>query len=313
MGISSKKSKSTSTTNQNTTATMTPTNPTWVSQGIEGLAGKIGSTFQNLDPYSLVAGPNPLQTQAEGMAAGLGNLTNFGEASNMLRSVGGAAAQKIDPVSIASGISGFLNPYLKDVVDTSLTNFDEGAGMTRAENALALAGDTTFGGSGGAIQTSLTERGLAQDRAKLAADLRSGGYDRASQLAAQQAALDMQQRLSNASFGEQALGRQAAAAQGLASVGATQGAEARANTGLQFDIGEALRQIQQQQAMAPVGALGLETGLWGQLPLDLFKGQNATGSLSGTTTTKSKESGAGLSDWLNFFASNAQAAAGGGG
>lgn len=310
MGLSSKKSKSTSTVNQNTTMNTTPTNPDWVVGGVQDATGRVNDFFRKLDPYSLVAGADPLQTQAAGSAAGLGASPNFAQASDMFRSVGAAGPQSIDAVDISGGINKFLNPYLKDVVDTSLVNFDEGAGMTRAENALALANDTTFGGSGGAIQTALTERGLAQDRAKLAAELRSGGYDRAASLSAQQAAMDLQQRMSNANFGETALQRQAGAAAGLADVGALQGSEARANTGLQFDIGEALRAIAQQKAMAPVGALGMETGLLGQLPFDLFKGANSTGTMSGTSTTKTKESGASLGDWLSYFAANARAAGG---
>ena len=77
MGISSKKTSSKTTTNQNTTMNTQPTNPTFVTQGIEGLAGKIGDVFGQVGS-NIVAGPNPLQTLAGNAAGALGNVGGYG-------------------------------------------------------------------------------------------------------------------------------------------------------------------------------------------------------------------------------------------
>lgn len=70
--MSSFKKKTKTVTNQNTTATQTPTNLPGADTAVSGLLGKINSTFDGLDPYSLVAGPNDLQLQAARAAGALG-------------------------------------------------------------------------------------------------------------------------------------------------------------------------------------------------------------------------------------------------
>lgn len=302
------KKKSKTTTNQTSTMTTTPTNPEWVTSGVQGQQQNINDFFKTFNPQSLAPGADPLQTQAARGAQSLTTSPNFSQATDILGGVANAGPQSVGKVDIASLIGQFQNPYLKDVVDTSLANFDEGAGQTRAQNALSLAGDSTFGGSGGAIQTALTERGLAQDRAKLAADLRSGAYDRAAALAAQQAGFDANTGTTNANFAEQALARRAAAAGGLADIGATQGAESRANVSTQSQIGEMLRQILAAQGKAPLDALTAQTQLLGSLPYNLFNGQTASGTMNGTTT--GKESGMTLGEFWSGLMSRASAAAG---
>jgi hypothetical protein len=256
-----------------------------------------------------IAGTSPMEPGAPGSAASTGD--PFTDAMNALKGVSDAGPSHVDRVSIADSIPGFMNPYLKDVVDTSLSDFDFGAGQQMGQAKLDLAQDTTYGGSGGA----LFKRGLASDtmrgRGTLAAGLRTGAYDRASALAAQQAGLDTGRNLTNAGLMEQALNRRAGAATGLAGVGATAGGEGRANIDAQATIGDILRQIQAGKAGAPITALGANADILGKLPFDLFRGSNATGSLSGTTT--GKESGISPGDLLGFFAANAKAAAAGAG
>lgn len=286
MGLSSKKSSSK--TNQQTSMTTTPTNPAFVTQGIEGLAGKIGDTFKSLDPYSLVAGPDPLQTQAAGLAAGLQQTgRGFGQAADIYKGLAGGGG------SILDHLGDYMSPYTKDVVDTSLADYDFGAGQTRAQNQLALAGDTTFGGSGGAIQTALSEDAINRGRGSLSAGLRDQAFNTGAGLASSDMERQLQAKL--------------AAASGLTQNAQVRGSEDRANIGAQADIGEMLRQIEAARKLAPVTALGAESSLFSGLPLDLLHGTKQEGTLN--STTKSKQSGGGLTDWLNFFAANAQAAA----
>lgn len=223
---------------------------------------------------------------------------------NRVSNTGYAGAKAGD---IQGGIAGFLNPYLKDVVDTSLANYDYGAGQQQAGADLAQAQDTTFGGSGGSIEQALLKDRLATGRGTLAAGLRSDAYDKAAALSGQQAGLDTSVSMGNASGREGALNRQATSALGLADVGSAQQGNERSNITLQNQIGEYLRQIKAAQAGAPIAALGANADILGKTPFDLFRGTNATGSLTGTTT--GKESGASLTDWLGALQQAAKAAA----
>jgi hypothetical protein len=287
-----KKTKSTSTMNQTMSGTSTPINPEWVTSGMQGLAAQTTKLAQS-DPYSYVAGPDALQTQASQGASGLKVSPYYDEAAQGYKAAGNEGAQ-----SIAGEIPSFLNPYLKDVVDTSLADYDYGAGQSRGQSMLDLAGDTTFGGSSGSIYRSGLEGEILRGRGALSSNLRSGAYDKASQLAVQQAALR-----------EQALNRQMQGAAGLASVGQAQGNDQRANVATQATIGDMLQQINQQRAQAPLTLQQFATENFAGLPLQLLQGQSTTGTMNGTQTGTTKTSGATLGDWLGFFANNAQSAA----
>lgn len=268
------KKKKTETTNQTTAQTVTPTNPQFVTDGVSSLAGRIGDTFKGLDPFSLVPGANTLQQQAAAGAAGLSS-SPAQETLNRVSNVGPSTVQAGD---IAGGIQGFMSPYTNDVVNTSLADYDHGAGLQTAQANLDVAGDATFSGSGGSLRKALLGGELARGRGTLSAGLRDQGFTRASDLAARQAEMGQQASLANATLAEQALSRQAGAATAA-------GADNRANIGAQADIGAILRQIAAAQAGAPITALGQESALFGGLPLDLFRGQNATGSLDSKTKT----------------------------
>lgn len=273
----SKKTKSTSTTNQTSNLVQTPTNPAWVDSGLANIGDRIGK-LSDLDPYSFVAGPDALQTQAGQGAAGLTSSPAFGQASNAYNGI--LNGQGVEGASIAGEIPGFLNPYLHDVVDTSLANFDEGAGSQRAQARLDLGQDTTFGGSGGALELAKLGSGLALGRGTLAAGLRSDAYDKASGLASQQAQLRQQASLAN-------LQARLQAASGLTATGQAQGEDARANIGAQASIGDMLQQLAQRRAVAPLSLLGTQAALFGGLPLGLLHGENQSGVQNSTTNSRS--------------------------
>jgi hypothetical protein len=295
MGLFSKKTKTK--TNQTTTATTTPVLPDWLSTSYQGLNDKIGSTFGGIDPKTYVPGPNPLQTQA---GAGAMNLTAPGGSSDILRGVAGAGPQTVQGASLLDNLDSYFSPYKKNVIDTSLADYDFGAGQTRAQDQLAKAGDSTFGGSGGAIQTALSNEGLARGRGALSAGLYDQGFTQAAGLSGQDADRRQQASIANAGFGESALQRQLSAGTAL-------GNNDRANIDTQSAVGGGLRDIQTQQNQGPIQLLMQQIAAQSGLNLgDLFKGSTSTGTLNGTST--SKESGASLGDWLNYFAANVQAA-----
>lgn len=335
----SKKSKQTTTSNQQTHMTTTPSNPGWVDSGLGDMGGML-SRLGQMDPHSLVAGPDPLQLQAGKAAGGLTTSPLYDEAAGMFRGFGGAGANTYDPSmvgevpqmrgeSVLDGLDKYMSPYNKDVVDTSLADYDFGAGQQQGQANLDQAQDATFGGSGGAIEQALLKDRLTSGRGALSANLRDSAFRFGAGLSADDANRRQQAGLTNTQLGAQrafsnqealnrgrefnagqrdgALSRQMTAAGGLATIGQQQGADDRANIGAQASIGDILRQISQQQAGAPVNLAAVLSGLWGGLPLGLLHGQTSDGTSSGTSTGKTSESGMGGEDIAKMAAAAAMA------
>lgn len=273
---SSKKTTSNSATAGTTNLVQTPTNPAFVSQGL----GQLGTQATGLaaqDPYSFVADPNKSLLQAQGGATALTNPQGFADAQTALKTGTGAQGQ-----SLLTGLDSYFSPFQKNVVDTTLAGFDHNAGYTRAQDTLARAGDTTFGGSGGAIQSALNEQNIARDRASTQATLENQGFTTAAGLSN----MDAQRR-------QDAISQQIAAAQGLSGNAAAQGANAQSNVAAQSSIGQILQQIAQARASAPINSLGSISSIFSSLPLNLLHGTDAAGAenstTNGTSTTKSSD------------------------
>jgi hypothetical protein len=294
MGFSSKKT-TTKTTN-------TPTNPDWVEPQLSSLAGRV-TDLSKMDPYSFVAGPNALQTQGYDAAGGLApDNTSYDSARGLFGSLMNTSTPQYEPAtvkpnSILPNLDAYMSPYTQQVVDTSLADYDFGAGQTRAQNQLALANDETFGGSGGSIQTALSEDALARGRGSLSSNLRNQGFQTGANLANLEADRRQQAQLANmaaynraqefnAGQYETALSRQQAAGRDLVDAANSQNQTAVADINAQSSIGDMLRQIQQQQAAAPLSGLSSLVGSYGSLPLSLLHGE--------VTNSKTKETGSAL-------------------
>ena len=300
----SKKTKtdSTTTTNSTTNSTTTPTNPAWVVQGLASLGGRVNN-LGNLDPYSLVAGPNPLQDQAAANAANLsGQFWNFDSAADGLRSSMAAGPQSVQAQSLLSGLPNYMSPYTHDVVNAALRDYDFGAGQTRAQNKLALAQDDTFGGSGGALQTALSEDAIDRGRGALSSQLYDQAFQSGANLSNPDAARRQEAATTNANLAEQAWARRQAAANGLVNLASAYDANQRANAATQSTVGDMLRQIQQQQLQAPISLLNSQAGLYNTLPLSLLHGENVSSLSNGLThaTGTTKETGATMGDLLSL-------------
>lgn len=265
----SKKSKTTT----QETRVMTPNNPEWVTSGMQGLNDKIAN-YGNLDPYSLVAGPDPLQTQAAQGAAGLGvDRTQF-DALN------GQAAPQVQSASLLDGLDRYMSPYTQNVVDTTLAGFDTNAGRTRAQQTLDIAGQGAFGGSGAALTRSLTEADMGQRRAMTEAGLRDQAFNtgaglsnmdagRRQDASSQNAQLSLQDRMSKI--------------QSLFDINNSN----RTDIAMQGDLGAQLQGLSQQRAQAPTNQLINQAGLFGSLPLNLLRGE--TTNSNGTSTSQTSD------------------------
>lgn len=309
MGSSHSSTHNTTDFGQNTT----PTNPLWVTNGLGALGNTI-SSLNGLDPYSLVSGPNVQQSTAGGSALNLGGLANTDlntagailstmrpNAPQIAGGLGGPASMQA--ASLLPNLQSYMSPYTQDVVNSSLADYDYGAGQTQAANRLALANDATFGGSGGAIQTALSNDALTRGRATLASGLLNQGFQTGANLSNLDAERQQQASQTNAQLTEQAMQRQlqAAIAQAnadqqqsqlnqsvatnLANVGSATDANTRANIAAQAGLGDDLRGITQQQNLAPISLASSLAGLWGSMPLSLLHGENTSGSQTSDSST----------------------------
>jgi hypothetical protein len=286
-------SNSTSTTDGSYNKTTTPLAPGWMSDLVQTAAGRIGNMFA-LDANGMIAPTNSLQDRAAWEAAGLNDANwNFSAANGLLAGAAGMTpspytAQTTEGASLLRNFDAYESPYVRQVVETALSDYDHGAGQTRAQQDLNLAASGAFGGSGAALTRSMTEGELARGRAATSANLRDQGFNRAAQLAnldadrrqqAMLAAADARNVASqfNANQDEAAARRQMDIARSIADNAAIYGQNQRANIQTQAQVGEAMHNLQQQQLQAPIDSVQKIVAMLSGLPLSLFVGQSEQG------------------------------------
>lgn len=283
-----------STKKTSSTQTTTPNAPSFVAPQLQTLATNT-TNLANANPSSYVAGADPLQTQAATGAAALGgNTAGYGTANNTLTGQANSgsdpyAVATVHPNSILPNLDAYMSPYMNNVVNSSLADYDFGAGQTQAQNKLALANDGTFGGSSGAIQTSMSNDAINRGRGTLASGLLNTGYTNAQTAANEDADRRQQAQLANAAAYNNAsqfgLTNAQGAANSLVSANTAQNTDARSNVATQGDMGSILQQIAQAQAQAPLSVQQAINGAYGQLAptTSLLTGQTQTGKSTQST------------------------------
>jgi hypothetical protein len=222
-------------------------------QGQQQRIDQLGS----VDPTSYVAGPSALQQQAFQGAGALAPSGNYAEGSNLVR----------NNASALPGVQDWMSPYTKNVVDSTLADFDANAGAIRAAQAAGAAKTGAFGGSRYGITEAETEGQLARARANAESTLLAQGYDKATAAA-----------LANAQLGQ-------SAGMNLAQIGATSDASNRSNIALQGALGDTQRGIAQDMATAPITLAQVIAALQGSNQYGLLQGQES----SGTSTQKTSD------------------------
>lgn len=268
LGGSASKTKTTS--NRTASSTTTPIIPEWGASLTQGVAGQVGSLLGR-DAGSYVAPIQGLQSRA---AAGALNLGDTGWLAPHIN----AATPFASGGKASNWVNQYLNPYLKDVIDTSAADFDANAGQVRAQQALDLAGAGAFGGSGAALTQSMTEGELARGRATTLSGLRSRAYEQALGAAAGDADRATQARIANAQMALQDRAQKVG-------YGFQAEANQRDNIAAQAQLGAMLRDIDQQQRQAPITNTQQIVAMLNGLPLGLFVGQqqNETENTKGTS------------------------------
>ena len=328
MGLSSSKTKTTQDQNTTQSGTTMPITPDWLTQGLHGQADRIGAYAQT-DPTQYVAPASSLQQQAWQAGANVGGWQPGNEAGSMLalhagmsgpntagiypqasqgggKGVPGRATETggFLPAGSQGGANGnpaltgasqmgaYQNPWDQQVVDTTLAGFDRNAGQQHAAMAAAAARNGAFGGSRYGIQEGQFAADNGLNRAGIEAQLRQQGFNTAAGYGMQDAGAGNQMRQFDAQQRDQALQRQLQAA-GLLYQGAdSYGANNRADIGLQAQLGDQQRGVDQAFRAAPIGQLEELSNLYGNLPYQALVGQqvDTTGTMHGTSVQKSSPS-----------------------
>lgn len=334
------RSRSENSANAQSNGTRTAIVPEWASSLTQGVASRVGG-LNALDPQSLVAPAHSLQTQAAARAGDLsGGYWNFNQAADVARGIArsgepddGPNTPTVRGESLLDNLSAYMSPYTRDVVDSTLADFDVDAGRTRAQQDLELAGAGAFGGSGAALTKSMTEGELSRARANAAATLRDQAFQRGAALSSEDAARRQQAQALNAQLAQQdwslrndarlaSQDQRLRAAQSLANLSTLQDQNTRENIATQAQLGGVLREIEQEQRQAPITSAQQVVAMLSGLPIQLFtgeqtansqtsqqmsdtmnaeaKGSSSSGSNSSSSVTDGKSSGTQTTKQSNF-------------
>ena len=206
-----------------------------LTSAIGGLKGLDPSQFMG---KQFVAGPGALQTQAEGLAGGLGAyqpfLTQAGQFQQGAQQFQQAAAARATPTAYQQ----FMSPYQQDVIDTTLRQYDIQAQKGIPALAAQAIGAGAFGGGREGVQRAEYQTQSDLNRALLQAQLQQQGFGQAQALAAQQ----YNQQLGLAGQTQGLLGSQIS---GLSALGAQQQGQEQA-------LLDAQKQLEFQKIYAPL-------------------------------------------------------------
>ena len=297
-------------TTENSTTVTTPTNPQWVTDGMQTAMQRIMGLGAQ-DPYSFAPRATPLQTQAFDIGAGLGGqIPGYFDAGQALARQATApqqaiASATIAPVSYAEaasardGIAGYANPYEQAVVDATMADLNRGRQMALADTGRSAVLAGQYGGSRQGVAEGLTNSEFLRNLGSTVGNLRHSGFNTALQYSNADADRQQQTSIFNAgadnarSLAQAQLDQQAA----LANQDAADAAAARQLQGAQFfgqlgqygvgalgELGASQQALDAAYRRAPLDLIQSQTGMIGDLPLNLLTGSTVT--RNGTTTDK---------------------------
>ena len=143
-----------------------------------------GPGITGANPF--VAGMDPLQTQAMGLATqGVGSYSPF------LQTATGNVAAGAQNFANQAGLTGpnayqnFMSPFQQQVIDTSLADFDSSRVANRQAINDAAVGSGNFGGGREGAMLGQYDADTTAGRAGLLAQLQQGAFGQASNLAQQ--------------------------------------------------------------------------------------------------------------------------------
>ncbi len=202
-----------------------------------------GADLSKVYGPQFVAGQDPLQAAAIGVATGAQGLGSYAPFLQTAATQAGQAGQFVGPQAYQQ----FMSPYQQDVIDASLQEFDIQAQKGLGSIAQSAIQAGAFGGGREGVARAEYMSASDRNRAALQAQLLQQGFGQAQQAAGQafgqqQALAQQQQAL--AGLSPQLAGQQVA---GLTSLGGGLQAQKQAELGAQ-------QQLAQQQLQQPITA-----------------------------------------------------------
>ena len=207
-----------------------------------------------------VAGPGALQTQAEGLAGGLGRYEPYLQSAGQYFGGAGQAQQAAAGMVGPQAYQAYTSPYQQDVINTTLQQYDIQAQKGLPQLAAQAIGAGAFGGGREGVQRAEYQSQSDLNRALLQAQLQQQGFGQAQQLAAQ--AFGQQQQLAAGQLGlgqaqmglaqlaPSLVGSQIA---GLSALGAQQQGQTQAGLTAQQQLAQA-QALEEQQRLSQLGA-----------------------------------------------------------
>lgn len=261
-----------------------------------------GAVYGNLDrtqalantpfqPYSgqQVAPFTPTQVQAQNAFTAIGQ---GGVGSGPLQTgidlasgTGRYQPQQVTAQPLTSiDLSGYMNPYNRDVLDATLADIERQRQIQAQSNASTATRAGAFGGSRSAVLQSLDDDNFARAAASAAANLNQQGFAQAQAAAQNDLSRQFAAAQANQNAGLQAAGLNLNAAGSLANMGGLQLNQALQRAGALSTAGDA----QQQNQQAQLDAAYQQWQLAQQYPLQMQQLLNQSVQLipqTGTTKT----------------------------
>ena len=226
----------------------------------KAIGGLKGLDVSQLYGPQFVAGPGALQTQAEGLAGGLGSYEPYLQSAGQYFGGAGQAQQAAAGMVGPQAYQAYMSPYQQDVINTTLQQYDIQAQKGLPQLAAQAIGAGAFGGGREGVQRAEYQSQSDLNRALLQAQLQQQGFGQAQQLAAQ--AFGQQQQLAAGQLGlgqaqmglaqlsPSLVGSQIA---GLSALGAQQQAQTQAGLTAQQQLAQA-QALEEQQRLSQLGA-----------------------------------------------------------
>ena len=245
----------------------------------------------SFQPYTgqQVASFTPTQLQAQGALTGIGQ-GDLGSAPlqtgiNLATGLGAYQPQQVTASPLTGvDLSGYMNPYQNDVINSTVDQAMRAKGVSDANDASKATAAGAFGGSRSAVLQNLDDNSWQQNLQQTLANLNSGNFTQAQQAAQNDLSRQLTASQANQNAGLQAATLGLNAANSLANMGGDQLNQALQRAGALSTAGDA----QQQNQQAQLNAAYQQWQLAQQYPIQMQQLLNQSVGLipkTGTTST----------------------------
>lgn len=194
-----------------------------------------------------IAGLNQTQQDARELAQNPGQGTGMlDRAAAIAQMVGGFSPDRIEGRTVADAdLSAYRNPFQQDVIDATVSRVGRERDLAQQGTKAAATAAGAFGGSRHGVAEAETNRAFADIMAQQVAALNAQGFDRATQLAGEDADRLGRTDLANAQLGMQGQQLRLGAGQTLAGIGDSLEQNRRADASLVSQLGSEERNLEQ--------------------------------------------------------------------